>query len=114
MKANHTDGTEVSIHAGFPNPATDRSLHTLDLHQLLIQHTHSTYFVRIRGHEWSRLGIFDDDIALVDKALDPGGNDIVMWWKEGDFMLSTLNSLPLEATVWGVITAVIHQFRGKA
>jgi SOS-response transcriptional repressor LexA len=110
-KDRELDG--VSVHAGFPNPATDRSLLTLDFNQLLIQHTVSTYMFRIRGNEWEGEGVFDNDIAVVDRALDPRKNDVVIWWHEGEgeFAVSRYSAMPKEASCWGVLTATIHQFR---
>ena len=103
----------VQVHAGFPNPATDKSLHGLDLNQLLIQHTASTYLFRVRGHEWEASGVFDSDIAVVDRALDPQRNDVVLWWDglHGEFAISTYGRMPADAACWGVITASIHEFR---
>lgn len=103
------------MHAGFPNPATDQRLHTLDFNQLLVQHTASTYMFRVQGSEWEAAGIFDGDIAVVDRALDPRKTDVVLWWDEsgGEFAISKHSAMPRAASVWGVITATIHQFRKK-
>ena len=109
--AKRQDG--VSIHAGFPNPATDSSLHTLDFNQLLIQHSASTYMFRINGSEWEDAGVFDKDIAIVDRALDPRKTDVVIWWDEtnGEFVISKYSKVPKEGSCWGVVTTTIHQFR---
>src|SRR5262249_20315968 len=111
--SDNQDG--VSIHSGFPNPATDKSLHTLDFNQLLIEHTASTYLFRIQGNEWQEVGVFDGDIAVIDRALDPRKTDVVLWWhdKAGEFAISKYPDVPGEATCWGVVTASIHQFRPK-
>jgi len=103
----------VSVHAGFPNPAGDKSLGGLDLNRLLIQSSASTYLFRLRGDEWESLGIFDGDIAIVDRALDPRKNDLVIWWGEdtGSFAISKSKQVKPGITIWGVVTAVIHQFR---
>jgi len=103
----------VSIHAGFPNPAADQSLHGLDLHKLLVRHSASTYLFRVRGNEWEGAGVFDGDIALVDRALDPRAGDVVIWWDgvRGEFVISAYSKMPAEASLWGVITASIHEFR---
>ena len=103
----------VSVHTGFPNPATDKSLHTLDFNQLLIRHTASTYMFRVRGNDWEGAGVFDNDIAIVDRALDPKKTDVVLWWNEleGEFAISKYPQMPKEAALWGVITATVHQFR---
>lgn len=107
------EATGVSVHTGFPNPATDKRLHTLDFNQLLIQHTASTYMFRVEGSEWEGEGVFGGDIAVVDRALDPRKSDPVIWWNEsrGEFSISKYGVMPKEASVWGVITATIHQFR---
>ncbi len=103
----------VSVHDGFPNPATDSSLQTLDLNQLLIQNSASTYFMRIAGNDWARQGIFADDIAIVDRAMGPKPNDPVVWVWGSELCISPRHKLPRGAEVWGVVTAVIHQYRGK-
>ncbi len=103
----------VSVHTGFPNPATDKSLHTLDFNQLLVRHTASTYMFRIQGSEWEGAGVFGNDIAVVDRALDPKKTDVVLWWDEskGEFAITKYSAMPKEAALWGIITATIHQFR---
>lgn len=111
---HQTEG--VSVHTGFPNPAIDGRLRSLDLNQLLINHSASTYFFRVRGTEWEAIGIFDGDIAVIDRAIDAFKNDIVLWWGNDseEFKLSTLANVPAGSTVWGVITSTIHQFRKVA
>jgi hypothetical protein len=109
------DGEEddsIVVHAGFPNPATDKSLVSLDLNQLLIQRPVSTYLFRISGNDWAGVGIFDQDIAIVDRALSPRSSDPVVWWDEqGQFSISLARDAPAESIIWGVVTNVIHQFR---
>ncbi len=110
----------VSVHSGFPNPAADQSLHTLDFNKLLIQHTASTYMFRVRGNAWEDLGVFDGDIAVIDRSLDPHQSDTILWWDNarGEFAISKYTVMPKTAACWGVVTATIHQFRknglGKA
>lgn len=103
----------VSIHTGFPNPAADTALRGLDLNQLLIAHSASTYFFRIEGNQWQDSGIFDGDIAIIDRALDARATDLVVWWSadQSTFAISTRKTVPLDAVIWGVVTATIHQFR---
>lgn len=113
MKEEHDNG--VSIHAGFPNPAADKSFNSLDLHQLLVERPSSTFLFRIAGSQWEADGIFDGDIAVIDRALDPRQADRVAWWDDasGTFHISTLKHMPDTAACWGVITATVHQFRKK-
>jgi hypothetical protein len=111
MEPNTIDG--VSIHAGFPNPAADTSRRSLDLNQLLIQRSASTYFFRVRGNAWEDNGIFDGDIAIIDRAIDIRKTDTVVWWNKDstEFSISTRNKVPADITVWGVVTATIRQLR---
>lgn len=107
------DQQGVSVHAGFPNPAADKSLRSLDLNRLLVQNSASTYYFRVRGNDWENIGIFDGDIAVLDRALDARPNDLVIWWHESpdEFTISACKDLPQEASAWGVVTSTIHQFR---
>jgi hypothetical protein len=111
MNYENPDG--VSVHDGFPNPATDSSLQLLDLNQLLIRHRISTYFMRIAGSDWRELGVFSGDIAIIDRALKPKNNDLVIWWEGESFRLSPKHAVPLDTPTWGVVTSTIHQFREK-
>jgi len=106
-------GDGVSVHYGFPNPAADKTLESLDLHQLLVQRPISTFLFRITGADWQDLGIFDGDIAVVDRALSPRKTDIAAWWDNdrGEFRLSYYRDLPADGQVFGVITSTVHQFR---
>jgi DNA polymerase V len=110
--------TGVSLHQGFPNPAADNFSATrqglaLDLNQLLVQHPSSTYMFRIGGHHWAEQGIFDGDIALVDRALTARPYDIVLVWLDENFELHRRNTITKENQhIWGVVSAVIHPRQG--
>ena len=105
----HT-GTSVAVHAGFPNPAAERAGAPLSLDKLLVQHPSSTYFFRVRGHNWHDYGVFDGDVAIVDRAITPRESALVVWWQEsGEFALSPF-ARAARQNIWGTITAVIHRF----
>ena len=101
----------VSVHTGFPNPAADSRLKGMDLNELLIKNTTSTFMFRIRGDHGTTIGMFDGDIAIVDRAANPQANDYVLWHDGTRFNLSRQARIAEDSTVWGVITAVIHQYR---
>ena len=105
-------GTAVDIHAGFPNAAADTTSNTLSLDRLLIPSPHSTYLFRIRGHQWRSFGIFDGDIAVVDRAAGVSKGSIIVDWDDtGTLCLRRWpNSSP---TSWGIMTAVIHPLQAK-
>lgn len=101
----------ITIHTGFPNPATDTTIAPLDLTKLLIKHPLSTFFMHIDSSEWENWGIYRGDLVIIDKSLKPKPIDLVIWWKESDFTLSKFHKLPLDSIVWGVVTSTIHQYR---
>jgi len=107
------DDNGVRVHAGFPNPAADMSLQSLNLHKLLVQHPISTFLFRVRGNSWEESGVFDGDVAIIDRGLDPRSNDVVVWWDEptSEFAIGVYAKMPPEATLWGVVTTTIHEFR---
>lgn len=107
------NGQGVSVHTGFPNPAIDTSLKGLDLNQLLIHNSVSTYLMRVSGDQWQDIGIFAGDIALVDRAIRIQATDLVIWHDGSEFALSIKPHVPEDAIVWGVVTTVIHQYRLK-
>ena len=101
----------VSLHTGFPNPAADSTLGQLDLNRLLVPRPASTFLFRVRGNEWESAGIFDGDIAIIDRAPSARANNLVLYASEttGEFSVCRLRVVPADAEVWGVVTAIIHQ-----
>lgn len=108
IETKHSTG--MSIHAGFPNAADDTRLKKLSLDKLLVSQPNSTFYFRIAGSQWHNMGIFDGDLALVDRAWHPRRNDLVVWWHNDEFAISPLYTLPKNAQTWGTVTTVIHQF----
>ena len=105
----------VSVHTGFPNPALDRrgkgAPLALDLNQLLVKRASSTYLFRIAGHRWADQGIYDGDVAIVDRAEDGNNdNDVVVTWQSDGFAITRRRQLDHGEEPLGVVTAVIHQF----
>lgn len=109
--ASTDTGTDIAVHAGFPNPAAERSGSPLSLDKLLVRHPSSTYFFRIRGHIWHRYGVFDGDLAVIDRAVTPRETDLVVWWQtSGEFALSRFTQTDRQS-LWGTVTAIIHSTR---
>ncbi|MDL2342381.1 MAG: S24 family peptidase [Patescibacteria group bacterium] len=109
------DSGNVAIHGGFPNPALDRigqgSKLALDLNAALIKHPSSTYLFRVRGHSSEPDGIFDGDLALIDRSLLPRTDDLVLVWQASGFVLCHYNRMDPHDTFWGVISSTIHERR---
>ena len=116
------------VSAGFPSPADDFLERPLDLADLLVSDPTATYAVRIRGDSMVGDGIYDGDIAVVDKGLEATHNDIIIarlndaftikrLVQEGDIVLllpSNPRYQPLLITqetdfeVWGVVRGVVR------
>ena len=119
-----------SVRAGFPSPAEDLGAQAIDLTQVLITHPQATFLLRARGTSMVEAGIFDNDILVVNRALQPRHRHIVVAVVEGEFTVKTLIGQPagirLQAAnpafadivpvpgqsleIWGVVTAAIRQF----
>lgn len=79
------------VRAGFPSPADDYIDKPLDLHQHLIRHPSATYYVRAQGDSMVNFGIFDGDLLVVDRSLDPVHGDIVIAALSGELTCKVLD-----------------------
>jgi DNA polymerase V len=97
---------------------------------MLITHAQATYFLRASGQSMVEAGIFDNDVLVVDRAIKPRHNHIVVAVVDGDFTVKKLyqrqGKIKLKAAnptfpdivpkdgqtieVWGVVTSCIKQF----
>jgi DNA polymerase V len=110
----NSDG--VTVHSGFPNPGLEHRGQgserlSLDLNQLLIRHSASTYLYRVAGHHWADQGIFDGDVAVIDRALQAKPTDLLITWRPDGSTILRQRQLTPEDQPWGVVTAIIHQYR---
>jgi len=108
---NQKDQPGVSIHSGFPNPATDDTITSLDINKLVIKHPLSTFFMQIEGDEWDKYGIFSGDIAIIDRSLKLHQTDLVAYWSESCFIIAKAHNLPIDTAIWGVVSTIIHRYR---
>jgi hypothetical protein len=60
-----------SIKAGFPSPAEDYIVESLDFNRDLIKHPEATFYAHVDGDSMIGIGIEEGDIAVVDKSLEP-------------------------------------------
>jgi DNA polymerase V len=117
------------VNAGFPSPAAGYMGEKLDLNEHLVRHPAATFFVRASGDSMTGSGIFDGDILIVDRSLNPGNMNVVIAVVNGEFTVKRLSVsdgnfslLPanpkykavaivdgMDFRVWGVVTHVIHK-----
>ncbi len=67
----------MRIATGIPSLADDFIEEYVNFNQYLVQHPLSTFCVRVRGDSMSRIGIYEDDILIVDQALKAIDRSIV-------------------------------------
>ena len=117
------------VGAGFPSPATDYVEDDIDLNTHLIKNIPSTFLIRAQGKSMNNVGIYDGDLLVVDRSLDPKNFSTVIvnineelvvksFIKEKDQSFLTSGSKKLkdkinltenpEIFIWGVVTYVIH------
>ena len=119
----------VSAAAGFPSPAENYIEENLDIGKYLVNNIESTFFVRVSGDSMINVGIYNNDIMVVDKSLTPKNQSIVVASLNGELVIkkflkdkqgkcylkSENENYPkiildskMETTIWGVATYVIH------
>ena len=128
----HLPLAEESVAAGFPSPAEDFIDISIDLNEQLIQHPASTFFLRVSGHSMTGAGIYDGDLLIVDRSLDPIPGHIVIAIMDGAFTVKRFTYYhgiprleaenpdypPLElhnfnsVQIWGVAIYCIHSLTG--
>ena len=119
----------ISASAGFPSPAENYVEEKLNLNSYLIKNKESSFFVRVAGDSMINVGIFDNDILIVDRSLDPKRQSIVIVSIDGELVIKKLvkdqsknyylksenSNYPniklnsnRDTVIWGVVTYVIH------
>ena len=118
------------VAAGFPSPAEQYIESPLDLNELLVHRPAATFFVRAAGDSMIGAGIRPGDILVVDRSLDARDGSIVIACVDNEFTVKFLRSdgerwfleaanrkyrpitfsEGMELRIFGVETAVIHQF----
>ncbi len=113
---------------GFGAAADDYMERGIDLNEQLIKNKPATFFMRVSGNSMINAGIFDGDIAVVDRSLKPVNGKIVIAIVDGDMLIrryeksgNRLRLIPetkglsvIEAgefndvVIWGVVTYIIR------
>ncbi|WP_422102020.1 LexA family protein [Vreelandella sp.] len=115
------------VRTGFPSPADDYLESELDLVAHLVQHPSATYYLRAKGSSMTGAGIYNGDLLIVDRSLEPKNGHIVIMSVDGELTCKKLGiignrhyliasnpefrPIPLEGKecqVWGVVTHNIH------
>lgn len=120
MKKGMTDDGVV-FHAGFPNAGEDQAYRAMSLDAQVFRHRASTFLWRL-NEAIPELNWQSGSIVVVDRALDPRQNDLVVAVIEENFVVRKLHQQRLydaggaldeteTITIWGVITHVLLEYR---
>lgn len=80
--------------AGFPAPGDDLVEQSLDLNELLIDNPTATFFVRVSGDSMEGARIFEGDILIIDRAVEPIPGKIVVAAVYGELVVKRLEKTP--------------------
>lgn len=113
-----------SVCAGSPSPVEDGE--AFDLASHLVRHPQDTFYIKVSGNSMQDAGVFDGDILIVDKSIEPHPPDIVIAQVDGGFTVKRFQRengrlrlvpanpdyKPIEinedARICGVVTFSIH------
>ncbi len=121
---------DVGISAGFPSPADDFIELSIDLNKQLIRNRDTTFFAKVKGHSMKNAGIFDGDLLVIDKSLEPQNNKIAICQIDGEFTVKRIkieknivwliaeneDYEPIKVTpenelvIWGIVIHCIKSF----
>lgn len=115
---------------GFPSPARNHFKKTLSLDEYIIKHPAATFFMRVRGNGLNDIGIFLDDILVIDRSIKPVSGHLIVAILEGEMVVrklikqilffylakgKNLNNTQritddLDFEIWGVVAHAIHKY----
>lgn len=96
---------------GFPSPAQGYEDNKIDLNSLFIKHPSATVFMTVDSSRYVRMGIYNGDILIIDRAKRICENSLVVYESDGEFVLGRVYGIKQEANITGAITHVIHTVR---
>ena len=76
-----------SVQAGFPSPAEEELVDTINLDQHLISRPEATYLLTVSGESMIEAAIQPGDMVLVEKGGTPRKNDIVIAQVDGEWTM---------------------------
>src|SRR5258705_13303711 len=114
---------------GFGSAAEDFAERGIDLNEQLVKNKPATYFFRMKGDAMTGVGIFDNDVLIVDRSVKLANGKIIVAVLNGELLVrrfhknfSTAFLIPennrhksinlaefSDFVMWGVVTYVIHQ-----
>lgn len=124
------DSNRFRKETGFPSPARDHFEKPLSLDEYIIKRPAATFFMRVKGDGLNEIGIFSDDILVIDRSINAVENHLIVAILEGKMVVRKLikegNTMFLATTddkqnqlkitneldfeIWGVVSHTIHKY----
>ncbi len=121
------------LSAGFPSPAGDYAENGLDLNGYLIKNKPATFMFTVQGDSMIGACIESGDKVVVDRALKPKHNDIVVAVVDSEYTIKRLYKRPgyielrpenpayqpmtfledSDLQVWGVVVGVVRRYSSR-
>lgn len=118
------------LRAGFPSPADDFLEVKIDFNKEYIKNKDATFYAKVKGNSMKNAGIFDGDVLVIDRSIEPQNDKIAVCVIDGEFTVKRIKIdegivwlipeneefLPIKVTaenefiVWGIVTASIKKF----
>lgn len=119
-----------SVPAGLPAAANESTHEQVSLDSFLISNPTCTVLFRVRGESMTGAGIFDGDLLVVDRSIEPAHGQVVvaainhemtvkrLYKKAGEVKLQAANpqfkditfAESDEVSVWGVVTFSLRRW----
>lgn len=117
------------VPAGWPSPSEDYIEDTLNLHELVVRNPPATYFLRAMGESMIGAGIHSGDLLVADRSKEAQPGMVVVATVDGEMTIKRFvkkgGRLILaaenpkyqdiditgrkDASIWGVVTYVVHK-----
>ena len=118
------------VSAGFPSPAEEYLEKGLDLNTYLVRNKTATFYFRVEGTSMTGARIFDGDMVVVDRSINPKHRHIVLAVVNAEYTVKRLYKrggivelraenpqyAPIQfgdgetLEIWGVVVGVVCKF----
>ncbi len=75
------------IQAGWPSPAEEELIDSIDLNEYLAPHASQTFIIRVKGDSMIDAGIHPGDLAIVERGRKPEHRDVVIAEADGNWTM---------------------------
>ncbi|OGG41799.1 hypothetical protein A2837_01125 [Candidatus Kaiserbacteria bacterium RIFCSPHIGHO2_01_FULL_46_22] len=84
----------------------------LDIHDYLVKHPASTFFMKMEGDGPEGSGIEEGDVLVVDRSVTAKRGSIVVMTEDGELKVTKFPSSDdsAESSLWGVVIGLLRNF----